>query len=106
MKFYNNIIESHGTITKFSKDQVTGEFYNNCFYPSTIDDINGPTSHLGLITENPGFVNPGYEGLGLSAGEAYKIKSDSPCINAGVKITNNGGKDYFGNTLYNSTPDI
>lgn len=29
----------------------------------------------------------------------YRLKSNSPAINSGLLIENNGGKDFWGNTL-------
>jgi len=34
------------------------------------------------------------------------LQIGSSCINEGKFISNNGGKDYWGNTLYNSSPDV
>lgn len=101
-KFYNNIIRSEGTVSKFCNTASTnGKFSNNLIYPATIDDVNGPSSHPGLITADPKFVNPGVE-----SANAYMLQSTSPCINAGAPIANNGGRDYFGNPLNNSPIDI
>ncbi|MDN5204324.1 hypothetical protein QQ008_23230 [Fulvivirgaceae bacterium BMA10] len=36
----------------------------------------------------------------------YHLQPTSPCINTGQIITNNGGRDFWGNALYNGTPDI
>ena len=41
----------------------------------------------------------------LSVYNGYKLKSNSPAINKGKFIANNGGKDYFGNKVA-GTPDI
>jgi hypothetical protein len=35
----------------------------------------------------------------LAALRAYKLKSDSPCIGAGLPIKDNGGRDFWGNKL-------
>ena len=113
VKFYNNIIRSDGTVSKFSDGTWAAgtEFKNNCFYPATIDDVGGPSSHTGLITSDPKLTNPGGAVSNIdmkSAGKlpGYQLQSDSPCINTGLSITGNGGKDFWGNPLYSGNPDI
>jgi hypothetical protein len=113
VKFYNNIIKSDGTVTKFANSawSSTTEFKNNSFYPSTIDDTNGPSSHPGLVTSDPQLASPGTGGSNVDMYSStklagYKLQSSSPLINAGVTVNANGGKDFWGNALYNGTPDI
>lgn len=105
--FYNNIIKSDGTVSQFNNTGTTnGTFSNNCFYPSTIDDVNGPSTHSGLVNAEPKLVSPGAAGTGMANTVVYKLQSTSPCINAGITVANNGGRDFWGNSLYNGTPDI
>ncbi|MGO4371741.1 DNRLRE domain-containing protein, partial [Paenibacillus sp. MCAF20] len=105
MKFYNNIIYG-GKNVKFSNFAAKGSFANNSVYPPHILDTNGPTTHPGLVTANPKISNPWVEVLGIENTNVYKLSSDSPLINAGKVISNNGGKDYFGNVLTDGLPDI
>jgi len=58
------------------------------------------------ITSNPKLVKVGSGGIGRNTVDGYRLKAGSPCIGAGIAITDNGGKDYWGNTLYNGNPDI
>jgi len=37
---------------------------------------------------------------------AFKLRAGSPAINAGVSVTNNGGRDFWEGTLYVGAPDI
>ncbi|MCR8643409.1 DNRLRE domain-containing protein [Paenibacillus sp. N1-5-1-14] len=112
-KFYNNIIKADGTVTKFSNNVTWGaqtEFKNNLFYPATIDDVNGPPAHPGLITVDPQLVNPGAGVSNIDMNDPnrlpeYKLQDTSPAINAGLTITGNGGQDFYGNSVSN-TPDI
>lgn len=36
----------------------------------------------------------------------FQLQASSPCIDAGVEIENNGGRDHWGNPLYDKRPDI
>ncbi len=106
MKFFNNIVKSDGNVSKFSNTGVTGYFSNNCFYPAAIDDINGPSNHPGLITAEPMLVDPGKAGIGIINTTGYKLQGLSPCIDAGIMVSDSGERDFWGNSLYNATPDI
>jgi hypothetical protein len=104
--FNNNIIYNDSPTASYlftNGNGYTRSIDYNCFYgyhPS-----NEPTdSHK--ITTNPLLVNPGSGGIGLNTVDGYKLQKNSPCINAGVKIQNNGGKDYWGNVVSSSRPDI
>ena len=52
-----------------------------------------------LLTSNPGFASPGSGGNGRGSVNGYKLNSGSPDLASGVLISNNGGKDYFGNAV-------
>ncbi|MGG1516609.1 DNRLRE domain-containing protein [Paenibacillus oryzisoli] len=114
VNFYNNIIKVDGTITAFSKNITWSsgtDFRNNLFYPATIDDVNGPPSHPGLVTANPMLSNPGAGVSNINMTDpnrlpGYKLQASSPAINAGISISGNGGKDFYGNPVYNGSPDI
>ncbi|RAU91326.1 DNRLRE domain-containing protein [Paenibacillus sp. YN15] len=105
MKFYNNLIYGGQTV-QFANYPVKGEFANNSVYPASILAVNGPAEHPGVITANPQLANPWVEVTGLANTDVYKLRSNSPLIDAGKVIANNGGQDFFGNTLYNGAPDI
>lgn len=105
MKFYNNLIYG-GQNVQFANYPVNGDFANNSVYPAAILDANGPTEHPGVITANPQIANPWVEATGLANTAVYKLRSDSPLIDAGKVIADNGGQDFFGNALYNGLPDI
>jgi hypothetical protein len=77
------------------------EYANNCYYP-----IAKNNSDAKGISENPIFVNAGFMGDGKKNANYYKLQANSPCINKGIPIPNNGSKDFWGNTLYKGLPDI
>ncbi|MEI8273102.1 MAG: T9SS type A sorting domain-containing protein, partial [Paludibacter sp.] len=76
---------------------------HNCFFgnhPST------EPADAHKVTADPLFVNPGSGGIGLNTVDGYKLKTGSPCINSGIYIPKNGGKDYWGNTVGIGKPDM
>lgn len=99
-KFYNNIFYNldHMTISTFDEEEIDWE--NNIFYG--FDRV--PDNDSAVITADPKFVNPGagtVEGL-----KGYQLQADSPAINAGMEIADNGGRDYFGTKLSDGKTDI
>ena len=36
----------------------------------------------------------------------YRLSIESPGVNSGIQIENNGGKDYAGKTIYKNLPDV
>lgn len=76
------------------------EYDSNIYYSKKDKGISKLPKDPNKITEDPMFVAPG-------AGEnGYKVMENSPAINAGKYIVDNGGRDYYGNKLYNGRPDI
>lgn len=98
---------------------------NNCFYNVSIPM---PQSAETIIVENNIFDDPmlnleGIEGndidensnlpLGVYGietvrnNELFTLKDGSPCIGAGILMSNNGGRDFYGNLVSNkAVPDI
>ena len=95
-KYWNNIFD-------FSTEPNWGscEYGNNCYYPiiKNAADANG-------ISANPRFVKTGFMGDGMFNANYYKLLPNSPCINTGMSIPNNGSQDFWGNKLYKGLPDI
>lgn len=58
------------------------------------------------VTADPRLIAPGSGGTGMDTEDGYQLQSDSPLIGAGVPMADHGGRDYFGNPLYNGDPDI
>ncbi|RKY07597.1 MAG: hypothetical protein DRP66_06355, partial [Planctomycetota bacterium] len=75
-------------------------------------NITPPTVEINPITTNPLFVSPGAEpynvdmrnGRDVLAG--YRLATDSPVVDAGLTISNNGGHDFWGDTVPNGDTDI
>ncbi len=104
--FYNNIIynlssASSGADFAFASTfEQNRNISNNTFYGN--HHSTEPADSFKLIT-NPNFLNPGSGGLGISTLNGYRLQSGSPAISSGRLITNNGGRDYFGNTVSSSS---
>lgn len=100
----NNIFYSETSGPVINTGSLTS-FNHNCYY-----GITAP-SDTHAVTDDPLFADPGTGGAGgsepiNSSLVGYKLRENSPCINSGTSISNNGGEDFFGNTLYNGYPDI
>lgn len=96
----------------------SGEFYYNAFYGQP-----APEHAKGSIIGDPMFVDPGNgtdfdpERVNdtLSGNltnvlrdllQGYKLQENSTLIGAGKAIRDNGGKDFWGNSLYSGRADI
>ena len=79
-------------------------FENNLFYNVSPKGEN-------TITADPMFIDPGTGGTNIDMHDperlsGYGLKDESPCRGKGVKIDDNGGKDFGGQSLSNSAPNI
>jgi hypothetical protein len=94
----NGVLTTSGTIS----------YQNNLYYGPTVQVPAGDPHPLKV---DPRLVSPG-GGNGSTAGPAfgslggYKLGAGSPAINAGLSITNNGGLDFWGTTLYVGAADV
>ena len=101
--FYNNIIynlssSSSGADYAFGSGSAiqTKAFSNNVFYGNHPSAEPADPSKL---TSNPNFVSPGTASIGIYTTMGYKLNYGSPALHNGKNITNNGGLDYYGNTV-------
>ncbi|MBN2128160.1 MAG: DNRLRE domain-containing protein [Sedimentisphaerales bacterium] len=79
-------------------------FSHNAFYGAH-DPSEPHDPHK--ITADPRLAHPGTGGAGLDTVFGYKLLPDSPCIDAGLAIPDNGARDYWGNPVpCNAAPDI
>jgi hypothetical protein len=123
----SSLANSSGGATTLNK--ATYVFRNNIFFaavsgPSIAKGTNSSFDHnlyygtsavsgdAYAKTSNPLFVDPGTGGSGTKDGWAvsslggYKLKAGSPCINAGVSISGNGGFDFWSGALNQGAVDI
>lgn len=78
-------------------------FLNNCYFGPWKNGI--PDDPRALVAD-PQFVAPGTGGTGLGTLKGYFLKAGSPCINAGLYMPDNGGRDFFGHVVNDGKPDI
>jgi len=93
-------------------------FWNNVFYntnsdaadfrlgasANTVFDYNlfygnhpaGEPADPHKLTSDPKFVSPGSAGVGRDTCDGYKLLPGSPCIDSGMAIAANGGRDFWG----------
>jgi hypothetical protein len=103
--FRNNIIYNLSSTATYDWRNIryNRTFEANCFYGM---HPAGEPADLKKITSNPMLVNPGSGEVGINSVNGYQLQSNSPCIDAGVVIDNNGGRDYWGNSLSDEKTDI
>ena len=87
----NNIIVNNGS---GGYDYNGTTFTNNILSGSSTSNIPP-----GQITADPQLASPGSGGTGLGTVSGYQLTASSPAIGAGAVIPNNGGHDYWGNTV-------
>jgi len=95
--YYNNIFDMPAAIYPTSP-----VFSNNCYFGHNPD-----VTDAYKVLADPKFVGPlptltGTDGYTAATTGIFKLQSTSPCINAGMSIAGNGGRDFFGNPLYAS----
>jgi hypothetical protein len=112
---YNNLIEvsQNGEIIPTLIENDLNELYigNNLFFDSSRFDLDSDLENNAFYS-NPMLLNSNY--LGENNPYAYKIQNKSPAIGNGFLINgsndtinylkNNGGLDYFGNSVSHNLP--
>ena len=100
----NNIF--HSTRSAASVVSGPGVSYGNNLF-SGIATV-GSAAQTGAPLFVDGSVRPNGTSAGpaLSALQGLQLRAGSPAIDKGVAITNHGGVDFWGNSLYKGQPDI
>ena len=92
----NNIFYLAGTSVAYDFGSNTRAFDYNTFY-GFHPVSEPPDAHK--LTNDPLLVAPGSGTNGIGSLAGYKLQAGSPAIDSGATIGNNGGRDFFGNTL-------
>jgi len=100
-RYYNNILYNLGS-GNYSFGPSTGNVFSyNVFYGN--HPSNEPDDSY-KITSDPRLIGPGSGGISINTVDGYKLRSESPCIDSGMTIAENGGLDYWRKPVpYNST---
>ncbi|WP_394912250.1 fibronectin type III domain-containing protein [uncultured Robinsoniella sp.] len=120
MNLENNIIYYAGEQARTENWTLNGtraSYSNNLYYNYAnlpADDENAVNVAAGTpVFADPGkapsttngTANPHHDPTQETVFDGYKLAENSPAINAGKFITDNGGKDFYGNEV-TGTPDI
>ena len=105
--FYNNIIYNSSPTATYNFVGLNGGSRTcdyNVFYGQ---HPAGEPADTHKLTSDPKLVAPGTGGTNdLNSVGGYKLQAGSPCIDSGMTIANNGGRDYWGNAVpFNGTTD-
>jgi hypothetical protein len=98
--FRNNLVYNLGQ-GGYNLPGVNGSFDHNLLYG------NHPVSepeNTNPVTANPLLVAQGSGGIGWNTVDGYKLREGSPALGAGAIITDNGGRDYWGNSVSAANP--
>ncbi|WUD03757.1 right-handed parallel beta-helix repeat-containing protein [Streptomyces sp. NBC_00523] len=71
------------------------------WYWNVFQGVPRPTSNG--IAGDPQFVAPGTGGSSIHEVDGYRLKSTSPALGNGAVVTDNGGRDYWGNVVPSTT---
>jgi len=100
--FANNIIYNLGT-GEYDLGEIDIDIRNNIYYGNhPLTEPQDPDK----ITEDPNFVAPGSGGFGLHTVDGYMLREDSVALGTGIAINDCGTKDYYGNVINKSKPNI
>ncbi|OME73426.1 hypothetical protein BSK65_06520 [Paenibacillus odorifer] len=98
--FRNNLVYNLGQ-GGYNLPGVNGSFDHNLMYG------NHPVSepeNTNPVTANPLLVAQGSGGIGWNTVDGYKLREGSPALGAGAIIADNGGRDYWGNSISAENP--
>jgi hypothetical protein len=106
--FYNNVILNFSTNADYQFFNLNGgsrTFDYNVFYGQ--HPASEPTGDAHKLATDPKLILPGSgETNDLNSVRGYRLQTGSPCIDSGMTIPSNGGRDYWGNAVpYNGATD-
>jgi hypothetical protein len=102
-RFWNNIFACEGQ-ARFDFGGMRATVFN---YNVFRGDLQDTPADPHVVTVDPKLIAPGTGGNGFTTLAGYRLNADSPCLRAGIRIENNGGRDFWGNTIPSAVaPDI
>lgn len=108
LEVYNNIFYLNAGLVYTSgnsaDERVT--ISNNLYYGCSNTDELGKYD-LAPVYADPCFEDPESVGTGYASVNGFMLKSNSPCIGKGIVVSDNGGYDFWGNLVSEtSAPSI
>jgi hypothetical protein len=100
----NNIFHSSRSQSLVSTG-ATVIYTNNLFSGVTATGAGAQTGSP-LFADSSARPDGGVSGPALDGLSGFQLLDGSPAIGSGVSITDNGGADFWGNALYQGSPDI
>lgn len=101
LEIENNIFCSNGTNNLSVLNNDTYYYYmtfsNNCWFGFSERTL--PENEPNQIVGDPLLSYPGSATIGFDTVNGYKLLKNSPCLNAGKEIYNDGGFDFYGNKV-------
>lgn len=73
------------------------QFENNCY--QGFSEVSLPWDEVNQILDDPKFAFAGAAEKGMDSLSGYKLLAGSPCLDAGMKIYNDGNLDFWGNKI-------
>lgn len=96
--FYNNVIYNSSPTAQYQwKKGANRNFSHNVFYGHHPE---GEPADPHKLTSDPKLAAPGTGGTAdLGSLGGYKLQAGSPCIDSGMTIPSNGGRDFWGGVV-------
>ena len=103
IRYTNNIFVNRGS-GGFDLGESTGNVFDHNVFFGHHDPTEPDDPHK--LSADPGLTQAGTGQTGLDTVAGYQLRADSPCLDSGVVIADNGGRDYWGNAVpQGSAPD-
>lgn len=98
--FNTNLIWGHGNEIAFPQNAQNTYLADPKFTDTSAAQITELKDNYKPILASPGSLD------GFDKTKGWQLQSDSPAINRGMAITDNGGRDLYDNDIYYGEPDI
>lgn len=96
--YRNNIfyIQNSNSSTQYNIVEGNLTFENNCFFG---DEVRHEPEDAKKVSKNPMLVGIGTGKVGMTTLDGYKLRAGSSCLGTGTVVSDNGGKDFWGNAV-------
>jgi hypothetical protein len=94
---YNNNVFYNLGKSGFNLGKSTNNVFDHNVFYGYHDATEPDDPHK--ITDDPMLVAPGTGETGRDTADGYQLQAGSPCIDSGMRVPENGGRDYWGNPV-------